>query len=254
MSRRATISLALVSLGSIAPLGLLVSAHAASRVIQVTPENLASGDIRFRVEAESYDNDSIFFRVFVSGDSTALSPRREGRLEIAPEGPGGGASGPRPQPVLWCSVREISQDGVLEYEFGLPQGWLSRATFMFRNYHPRMPSMDEYDLRLERFAPSGPVHSSQLQTAYDVEPVLVSMQDPVYPESAKQKGISGTVLVRVLVGEDGRVQDTLVIQSVPLLDEAAVAAARTAAFEPARKDDRPVAVWMVIPVEYRLHP
>ena len=145
------------------------------------------------------------------------------------------------------------EKGVLHYEFGLPRLWLPTATFAFRNYHPSMPSMDAYILRLERFAAPGGATPSGLQTAYDVEPVIVSMEEPVYPDSAREKGVQGVVLVRVLVGEDGRVKDSLVIQSVPLLDEAAVAAARTAVFEPAMKDDRPVAVWMVIPIEYRLH-
>jgi TonB family protein len=56
----------------------------------------------------------------------------------------------------------------------------------------------------------------------------------------------------VLVGEDGFVKDMFVIQSVPMLDEAAADAAWTAVFKPALQKDRPVAVWMVIPLEFSL--
>ena len=110
---------------------------------------------------------------------------------------------------------------------------------------------------------SGRVSSTDLQiadsllpveVAYEREPELVSMKDPEYPESARKQGIEGTVLVRVLVGEDGQVHDMIVIQSVPVLDESARNAARSAVFKPALKKDRPVAVWIVVPIEFRLHP
>ena len=89
--------------------------------------------------------------------------------------------------------------------------------------------------------------------AFDTAPELVSMEPPSYPENARETRVQGTVLVRVLVGTDGRVHRTLVIQSVPELDAAAVASARSARFEPARVGDEPVAVWMVIPIEFALH-
>ncbi len=85
------------------------------------------------------------------------------------------------------------------------------------------------------------------------EPVLVTMQAPVYPELARDAHIDGTVLVRVLVGEDGFVHQALLLQSVLGLDDAALTAARTAVFKPALQQERPVAVWIVIPIEFQLH-
>jgi protein TonB len=84
------------------------------------------------------------------------------------------------------------------------------------------------------------------------EPALVAMQAPVYPELAREAGIEGTVVLRVLVDEQGMVRDAIVLQSVRGLDEAALAAAATAVFRPARQQDRPVAVWVVLPLEFRL--
>jgi TonB family protein len=89
--------------------------------------------------------------------------------------------------------------------------------------------------------------------AYEKEPELVSMQEPVYPDLAREAGVEGTVLIRVLVGEDGFVKDEIIIQSVAMLDDNAAAAAHTAVFKPALQKDKPVAVWMVIPIEFRLH-
>jgi protein TonB len=84
------------------------------------------------------------------------------------------------------------------------------------------------------------------------EPMLIAMQPPDYPEIAREAGIEGTVLVRVLVDAQGAVRDRHVLQSIRGLDEAALAAAATAVFRPALQQDRPVAVWVVVPIEFRL--
>ncbi len=89
--------------------------------------------------------------------------------------------------------------------------------------------------------------------AYEKEPELVSMQETQYPDIAKEAGVEGEVLVRVLVGEDGFVKDMIIIKSVPMLDDAAATAAQTAVFKPALQKDKPVAVWMVIPIQFNLH-
>lgn len=99
----------------------------------------------------------------------------------------------------------------------------------------------------------GGLPSPDEYVAYEKEPELVSMQNPKYPELAREAGVEGTVLIRVLVGEDGFVKDQIIIQSVPMLDDAAANSAATAVFKPALQKDKPVAVWMVIPIEFRLH-
>ena len=84
------------------------------------------------------------------------------------------------------------------------------------------------------------------------EPLLITMQPPAYPEIAREAGVEGTVLVRVLVDTQGTVRDRILLQSVLGLDEAALAAAATAVFRPALQQDKPVAVWVVLPIEFRL--
>jgi protein TonB len=93
----------------------------------------------------------------------------------------------------------------------------------------------------------------EVYTPFDREPVLLHIDAPVYPEMVRDAGIDGTVLVKVFVGADGRVKEARAFEGRAVLYEAALASARTARFEPALQGTRPVAVWVVIPVTFRLH-
>ena len=88
--------------------------------------------------------------------------------------------------------------------------------------------------------------------AVEVEPVRVSIDAPVYPAVAKTAGIEGTVIMRVLVGKDGRIKDAIYIDGPEALKEAADTCARTAVFRPALQDNKPVEVWVMVPVTFRL--
>ncbi|HEV2860293.1 MAG TPA: TonB family protein [Pyrinomonadaceae bacterium] len=70
----------------------------------------------------------------------------------------------------------------------------------------------------------------------------VSKPAPDYPPIAKAARASGTVIVRVVVGESGRVEKAEAISGHPLLQEAAVAAAREARFSPTLLSGQPVKV------------
>ena len=88
--------------------------------------------------------------------------------------------------------------------------------------------------------------------AVDEEPVRLRIDPPVYPDVARSGEIEGTVIVRVLVGKDGKVKDALVVDSIPLLDDAAIECARTAVFRPAISQGRPVEVWVMMPITFKL--
>lgn len=83
-------------------------------------------------------------------------------------------------------------------------------------------------------------------------PEVVTKVQPVYPEAARAAGVSGKVLVQVLVGRDGTVRETRVVKSIPPLDSAAVAAVRQWRFRPAVANGQPVAVWVAAPISFRL--
>lgn len=77
---------------------------------------------------------------------------------------------------------------------------------------------------------------------------------PGYPAAPRRLGIQGTTLLRVHVLADGRIGDVLVENSAghPDLDEAAADAVRRWRFEPARRGPDAVAMWVLLPVEFRL--
>ncbi len=57
---------------------------------------------------------------------------------------------------------------------------------------------------------------------YDQPPRLIKQTKPQYPQEAFVKKIEGTVIVQVLIDATGRVATTRVVQSVPMLDAAAL--------------------------------
>lgn len=86
----------------------------------------------------------------------------------------------------------------------------------------------------------------------DEEPVRISMTPPVYPEMARAAEVQGTVMVRALVGKDGKVKAVMVVDGKPMLNDAAIASAKSAVFRPALQNHRPVEVWVLMPITFRL--
>jgi protein TonB len=84
-------------------------------------------------------------------------------------------------------------------------------------------------------------------------PEAVTRVPPQYPDLAREAGVDGTVQVQALVGKDGRVRDVRVTKSIPMLDDAAKNAVRQWVFKPALSNNRPVAVWVAVPVKFSLH-
>ena len=89
---------------------------------------------------------------------------------------------------------------------------------------------------------------------YDLAPRAKTVIKPIYPEIAQEAGIEGVVVVQAFIDERGRVKETLILKGVPNtgLDEAAMEAIRRTKFHPAEQRERPVGVWISIPVNFRL--
>ena len=77
---------------------------------------------------------------------------------------------------------------------------------------------------------------------------------PTYPATPRRLGIQGTTLLRVHVLADGRIGDVLVEKSAghPELDDAATEAVKRWRFDPARRGSDAVAMWVLLPVEFKL--
>jgi protein TonB len=83
-------------------------------------------------------------------------------------------------------------------------------------------------------------------------PTLKSMPAPDYPPEARDAKIEGRVLVRALVGADGRIDEVFFDQGDEIFAASAIEAVSGALFEPATKDGEPVAVWVSIPIRFEL--
>jgi protein TonB len=88
---------------------------------------------------------------------------------------------------------------------------------------------------------------------YDAAPRPIKITRPQYPQEAFVKKIEGTVVVEILIDSQGRVVRARVIQSVPLLDAAALQTVYQWIFQPAVKHGRPVPTIAHAPVAFRIY-
>ena len=90
-----------------------------------------------------------------------------------------------------------------------------------------------------------------------LRPQILSEVYPTYPETARQGGITGTVLLKVQILENGRAGDISVKQSSgnDSLDDSAVTAVYKWRFTPAKEKNsgRAVVCYTTVPVVFRLN-
>ncbi|MGZ8294845.1 MAG: energy transducer TonB [Telluria sp.] len=102
-------------------------------------------------------------------------------------------------------------------------------------------------------APPAPVQAAGPKTiSSGVE--YIRPPEPVYPSQSKRMGEQGKVVLRVLVNEKG-MADQVIVQSssgFSRLDEAGRQAAQRALFKPHVEDGRPVAVFVIVPLNFQL--
>ena len=118
-------------------------------------------------------------------------------------------------------------------------------------------TIDETDVNLQpanELPPPPPPAEDEVFEFFAVsqKPVLVHKEKPIYPDLARKAGIEGTVVVTVTIGKTGKVENAHVFKSIPMLDEAALAAAKKCTFKPAKQRDKFVKVKMNIPFKFKL--
>lgn len=85
-------------------------------------------------------------------------------------------------------------------------------------------------------------------------PRVVHSVEPKYPDVARRRGVKGTVLIEAILDREGRVEPAVkVLQSVPMLDEAAITAVRKWRFTPGRNSSgATVRVLVSIPFVFKI--
>ncbi len=96
--------------------------------------------------------------------------------------------------------------------------------------------------------------SNEQFVAFDEPPKAIRLPQPTYPDIARQSGAEGTVVVQVTIDETGRVVNAVVVQSdaIQSLQDAALKAAKSALFKPAKQRDVPVKSRIVLPYKFTL--
>jgi TonB family protein len=75
--------------------------------------------------------------------------------------------------------------------------------------------------------------------------------EPVMPDTARQAGITGVVILEIVIGTDGKVSDVKILRSIPLLDQAAIDTAKQWRYEPTQLNGVAVPVIMTATVAFR---
>lgn len=77
---------------------------------------------------------------------------------------------------------------------------------------------------------------------------------PDYPMVARERGITGTALIRALVGTDGETKEVRLHRSSgnEALDGAALAAVRRWSFEPSTREGQRIESWIEVPIRFQL--
>ncbi len=85
-------------------------------------------------------------------------------------------------------------------------------------------------------------------------PVALHEVQPVYPHRARQRNITGKVIISCTVNVDGSVADLVVIESFPrgVFDKSACAALKHWSFRPAIHQGRPAASRITVPFRFEL--
>ena len=129
---------------------------------------------------------------------------------------------------------------------------------------PEDATIEMTDINLDELPPPPPPPEEEegdtpVFVAYDEAPAPIGgfaaiQSKLVYPEIARKAGVEGRVYVNVLIDEKGNVVDTQILKSLGNngCDEAAVAAIRAVKWKPAKQRDKPVKVWVGIPVVFKL--
>jgi protein TonB len=83
-------------------------------------------------------------------------------------------------------------------------------------------------------------------------PVRIVNVNPVYPEEAQAAGIQGIVVLDCVIGEDGSVIETQLVESIPELDQAAIDAVTQWHYQPTLLNGEAVEVEVTVTINFTL--
>jgi TonB family protein len=82
-------------------------------------------------------------------------------------------------------------------------------------------------------------------------PAKIKDARPVYPAIARSARVGGAVVIEATIGPDGKVINTKVVRSIPLLDQAAIDAVRQWEYAPTRRNGVPIPIIITVRIDFR---
>jgi periplasmic protein TonB len=99
--------------------------------------------------------------------------------------------------------------------------------------------------------PPPPPSNEPVRVGRDIQaPAVLKRVDPVYPDVAKMRRLSGVVVLEVTVGTTGHVQAVKVLQSAGVFDAAAAAAVRQWQYSPLTLNGRPTSFVVTVSMQF----
>ncbi|MBD3275209.1 MAG: TonB family protein [Candidatus Marinimicrobia bacterium] len=123
------------------------------------------------------------------------------------------------------------------------------------------PTAQNYNLaqNLDKYSNEVASQEENYHREFDTPPSIIggfqALQDKiVYPEEAKKQHIEGRVIVKIAISSQGKVTDASIAEGIEKggLNEAALNAVRKVSFSPALRDDKPIAVRVLLPIQFTL--
>jgi TonB family protein len=124
------------------------------------------------------------------------------------------------------------------------------ARFYARRAQAMYAATSKQEVR-EQTVPGSPDRNGVYQVGGDVTPPR-RFGNPTYPPDATAAGVEGLVQAEIVVNEQGLVTDARVLNSNPLLDEAALKAVREWRYDPTLVNGKAVPVKMTVTVNFSL--
>jgi|SRR5579863_9452374 len=82
--------------------------------------------------------------------------------------------------------------------------------------------------------------------------LLIKKVNPKYPEDARQQGVQGSVVLKVLISKEGTITDLTPVSGDPLLTPAAIKAVKKWRYKPYLFEGQPVQLETTIQVNFTL--
>lgn len=197
-----------------------------------------------------------------------VKPRQLSISDLQPPPPMDQTQPPPPPPVAYKppaapdvgEVKKVRDEEAPRQKTFADQDLIKKATAKGAAGEGDTTGLSDPNIGFAAGAGSGPIEPADDDdppdfVAVEKDPEFVNRVQAVYPEMAKRAGIEGKVIVKVLVGKNGKPEKAQIIKNpgTDIFDEAVINAVMNSTYTPAIQNGRPVKVWLMVPFVFKLN-